>query len=401
MGLIDVPSDQRHWERVVSSTLRTDGSKLDISYFGWNAFGSASKVEYADWLLLRACWQVKENIQITHESIFDPSQSSKRRAKSLSLVQAEPWWRALVSLAQDPWDWGYMAAWRQTLLDINEVRDRSTQLGSRFQHLDLEPIRLVCAPGTSQMDLRRSSRQPTERYARQRSEREQRNEAVDRLGMSSGDESRKSSTSSSSQDSSPSQSSGRGSGGSLSRGAKAASDDFGLDIESRQIMRDRPDEALINMSLVLLLQGVATVLRKDPIYKRYNWSTLHKKFTVSQPVAGEGAVAGERRHIMTAKTDGCLQFIPPGSTAPPESLAIIEVKPFRRWTNTSCATAIQVQESAEMAAWISTESNHGHLPSKHDRYRYAVPQRRTLLVPLTAPIYTGVSSFLKILTKCL
>ncbi len=139
-------------------------------------------------------------------------------------------------------------------------------------------------------------------------------------------------------------------------------------MHARYIMANRPDEALINMSLILLLQGVSTDLRKYPQYRDYNWSILHKKFNVSQP-AGPGQDEG-RQEVLTAKTDGCLQFSPPASTSRPESLAIVEVKPFRRTTSSSTTRHIQIQEGAEMAAWISSESaTPGTLRSTNDTYR--------------------------------
>lgn len=100
----------------------------------------------------------------------------------------------------------------------------------------------------------------------------------------------------------------------------------------------------------------------------YDWTNLHKPFHVSQ---AQG-ISEPRRQVLTARPDGCLQKTPE-NVLPEESwtLSIIEVKPFRR--RHKAEKTIRMQEGAQMAAWISTESTYGILPrlnASDTTYRY-------------------------------
>lgn len=124
------------------------------------------------------------------------------------------------------------------------------------------------------------------------------------------------------------------------------------------------------MTLLLLLQGVCMpfLQQREP----YNWSIVHKQFSVSHPDPDDRT---KRSKIMTARTDGYLQASRANqSPDTSDALAIIEVKPFRRFTVSSNEKAVKIQEGAEMAAWISTESTKGLFPTNPETktYRFVV-----------------------------
>lgn len=121
------------------------------------------------------------------------------------------------------------------------------------------------------------------------------------------------------------------------------------------------------MSLVLFLQGLF-MSSKIPAFE---WSVLHKQFAVTLAGQSSGGITEPAYTLMLAKTDGCLQAARPGLLLEDgDTLAIIEVKPYRRLESFSEARSIRVQEGAEMAAWISTECTKGLLPStKNKIYR--------------------------------
>lgn len=136
---------------------------------------------------------------------------------------------------------------------------------------------------------------------------------------------------------------------------------------AKLVAQNRPDEALVNMSLILFLQGLLAPLLRQSKIGTYDWSILHKGFAVSQPTKHQPQ-GSLRVPILTAKTDGCLVARPSDKARAEECsvLSIVEVKPFRR---DSGRKAIQIQEAAEMAAWISTEDRWGHLPAPRGKYR--------------------------------
>ncbi|KAM6505682.1 hypothetical protein FSOLCH5_013855 [Fusarium solani] len=159
-----------------------------------------------------------------------------------------------------------------------------------------------------------------------------------------------------------------GAAGSLRGRDGASTPESGLSAEGRMINKHRPDEALVNMTLLLFLQGVRMPLLQQPSRREYSWSIVHKQFSVSHPDPDDRT---KRSNIMTARTDGYLQATrdhqDPDSS---DALAIIEVKPFHRFTVTSNQKAVQIQAGAEMAAWISTESTKGLLPTSPETKTY-------------------------------
>ncbi|KAM5353708.1 hypothetical protein ACJ41O_000358 [Fusarium nematophilum] len=114
--------------------------------------------------------------------------------------------------------------------------------------------------------------------------------------------------------------------------------------------------------VVLLLHGVCMPLLQGPRHQPYDWTILHKQFCVLQHDPDNRA---KSRRVLTAKTVGCLQVKHQGGTADQgDTLAIIEVKPYRRMKPDANATAVRTQEGAEMASWIATEAKRGLLPPR-------------------------------------
>ncbi|CAH0046573.1 unnamed protein product, partial [Clonostachys solani] len=112
-----------------------------------------------------------------------------------------------------------------------------------------------------------------------------------------------------------------------------------------------PDEALVNKSVIDLLQGIS--MYHPAIKNKYNWTIIHQTFHVLQQ-------RERKEQIMTSQTDGCLQVERNDELLENcPTLAIVEAKPVRRKMK---AIPIARQEGAEMAAWISTESLRGLLP---------------------------------------
>ncbi|RSL58717.1 hypothetical protein CEP54_007664 [Fusarium duplospermum] len=142
----------------------------------------------------------------------------------------------------------------------------------------------------------------------------------------------------------------------------------GFSDEGRSINKHRPDEALINMTMLLFAQGACLPLLQRPSHKDYAWSIVHKQYSITRPDAEKE----ETKTILTARTDGYLQARRPGCLPDDDdALAIIEVKPYRRHNPPGNLKAVRIQESAEMASWISAESKKGLLPpcSGGKRYR--------------------------------
>ncbi|RSM14704.1 hypothetical protein CDV31_005286 [Fusarium ambrosium] len=129
----------------------------------------------------------------------------------------------------------------------------------------------------------------------------------------------------------------------------------GFSDEGRTIDKHRPDEALVNMTMLLLMQGACLPLLQQTSYKDYAWSIVHKQYSITRP--------NLKKNILTARTDGYLQARRPGCLPDEnDALAIIEVKPYRRHNPPANLKAVRIQEGAEMASWICTESQKGLLP---------------------------------------
>lgn len=401
MGLQDIylPATAREWAGQLTDTAGVNNpASVEIK----DVQGSASTVTYKDWLLFKALWVVNRT-ELTHETLFG-SEDGRRRAEASEnrLAKASDWWGALGTDTK-AWGWGTMAAWKQSAEEIKARKNKAMELVVSSHAIldDAASSRVIFAPkppehpvssrirprredpdragkyhvpgsnsGESSQGLasRAPSHSPEGDRSRSASGGSSRSQAVRATSHSPEGSLSVSSTHSRHFDSQEEQGSLKGrrsSNGSSSAG----SDGF----TSRLINKHRPDEALINMSLLLLLQGLSMVLhRSGRASEEYNWSILHKSLAISQPEQTAPGAPAKRQEILAAKTDGCLQFTT-SSKDPDDNivLSIVEVKPYRRLHSRTQFNAIRIQESTEMAAWISTESTKGILLSDDSGvYRY-------------------------------
>ncbi|EHK22329.1 uncharacterized protein TRIVIDRAFT_209104 [Trichoderma virens Gv29-8] len=136
-----------------------------------------------------------------------------------------------------------------------------------------------------------------------------------------------------------------------------------------------PDEEIINMSLVLLLEGLC--MHDPELRGKVGWYPIRKPFSVTQ--------AGVK--VMTARTDGCLQLIHPDKLDEDSpSLAILEAKADLR---TKDSSPVYLQEGAEMAAWISSEPNHGLLHGSQEAGIY----RRVLISQNFNQVFVTIAEY--------
>lgn len=368
MSGIKVPTSQEEWFEACKSHGLAD---VGISGFGANALGSASRLNYQDWLLLKIIWP-RNRHQLTHVDFFGEKAQS-RSTEALAALSKEEWWKRLTEGDQKPWNWKQLAAWKQSANDIAMRKPFDPDpAGVMFDPTD--PFRFDVQPPTEPVG--RPQRHQSDRHVQQKAEREAQLRRLDQYVY---DQNKSPSQSPSPSDAgrttSPTGSerlgSSSGSPGSTGRAQPSTASFNGGSSEGKFINRHRPDEAIINMSMVLLLQGVCMSLLQTQEYELYDWTILHKLFTISQPDPGNESV---RRKILTAKTDGCLHARHKGRDPDKgDALVILEAKPYRRDVPENNGTAIRIQEGAEMAAWISTEARKGLLPSRSDDktiYRY-------------------------------
>lgn len=349
-----------------------DPVNIGINDIGKNAFRSASKMSYDDWLLLKIVWPDPLKVRPTHDDIFGHTRGSRLRDEAKKQLDRCDWMQALLAGDGNPLSWSHMAAWKQSANDISSSSPAVLDLSSDAVYDEADPFRLVVEPPAARD---RAIRARDARHARELAARDARGGIVADSSESSADRAGSVYSSFSAQNrASPPRSqkmgSSSGSPGSLGgEGAAASSPESGASAEAKLINRHRPDEALINMSLVLLLQGVCMPLLQDSRLKGYDWTILHKQFSVSQP-EGNSTHPNERKNILTAKTDGCLQVRKQHQDrSKSDTLSIVEVKPYRRNSPESNAKTIRIQEGAEMAAWISSEALMGMLSSMPNVYR--------------------------------
>ncbi|KAJ3510293.1 hypothetical protein NM208_g15550 [Fusarium decemcellulare] len=369
-----IPRDVKTWEEQVKRCYPDqDPASMSITSIGENQFSSASKLKYEDWLLLRVLWERDEG-WLTHEAIFGRDDGHNRKRSAHNRLDNELWMKALdvekdKEKKKDLLEWSWMAPWKLSVNDIGKRSPGASDLTSGKVYDDADPFRLVVEP----FDPRgRPQRFINPDFAKLLKERENRNQLVDAhvRKTPSREESVASSRSHKSQSPSKSEelaSVASSNVGSLRGRAGTSSPGSGASAEARMINKHRPDEALINMSLTLLLQGVCMSLLHTTFADSYSWSILHKQFSVSHPNPNSQT----RTKILTARTDGCLQAAMAGQNADKgDTLAIVEVKPYRRHIPEPNAVALRIQEGAEMAAWISTECMKGLLPSPSGTQTY-------------------------------
>ncbi|POR31984.1 Uncharacterized protein TPAR_07792 [Tolypocladium paradoxum] len=353
-----LPSTPSEWRQSVAALgSDVDPLAITLSDFAQHQLGSASKMDHQHWLFLRIiCTKAKAHP--TPEDLFG-SDSSALMQETTRRLHNQAWWRVLQEQGPEPLDWGYMALWKQS---TNEIQGRVETLRTMKSedkpvYSDSDPFKIIVEPRMPGSRPHRSARdRATTKVEDQRRQDELIKAALPKERSSSTESAGKNSASGSAADS----------------GTGAL------------IAQNRPDEALINMSLVLFLQGLLLSLKSEREKCRaYNWTIMHKMFTVTQPGL-EGRVP-----LLTAKTDGCLQVRSKRELAEHcDTLAILEVKPYRRYYNPSLARSVLMQEGAEMAAWISTECSHGLLPSRGDN-----KHRRVLISQGFDEVFITVAEF--------
>ncbi|KAM5343288.1 hypothetical protein ACJ41O_014254 [Fusarium nematophilum] len=382
-GQVDIPGSSRQWTDIARH-IHPGGT--DISGIGQGAFGSASKLKYEDWMLLRVIWPSHHG-QPTYNSVFG-SAGQEWRARAEAALSPEPWMQALLAGDNHPLAWSILAPWKLSANDISRRLPAQLDLPSGAVYDDLDPFRVVVEPSDPRSRPRRNtSGKPSDPFETAEAKSQQMKKYIETYDPQSSSaypppparpgHSRPG-------DKPPSSASPNSSTG---RRASPSDANSGLSLEGRLINKHRPDEAIINMSLVLLLQGVTMSLLQTKKYEPYDWTILHKLFSVTQPNPDNGS---KRTRLLTAKSDGCLQVSRPGQDPDNgDTLAIIEVKPYRRLNPVKNAAAVRVQEGAEMAAWISTEPRRGLLPASAKKGTY----RRLLVSQDFDEIYITIAEF--------
>ncbi|KAK5994473.1 hypothetical protein PT974_04948 [Cladobotryum mycophilum] len=334
--------------------------------------GSGSKVGYKDWLLLKVLWK-EHKTYLTHDELFGKLQDLGRvtslQTTSQNLFDMFPWYQAFESNQQDPTTWLGLAAWKQS---VNTITRRLAIHDSMKESLNkkvsgealFSSVKLWMEPELGESDESESQVDSEEGSVREgdgdgkqvmRLQRSSHGEWSRPLpirpgpsmhGKSSQSESSDGSQADHSEETDKSQPSSRGKQPSV---ATSASYIAGT-------LKNPPDEEIINMSLVLLLQGLC--MYNPAVSNNIGWYGIRMAFSIEQA----------KTKIMTARTDGCLQLLQDGileENCP--TLAIIEVKPHKRVDN---RVAIQMQEGAEMAAWISSKPFSGEMPKLADPERH-------------------------------
>ncbi|KAI8712006.1 hypothetical protein NCS52_01465700 [Fusarium sp. LHS14.1] len=334
-----IPSAPAHWASIVAKTHPGDPFAIDISNVEPNTFGSASKLKYEDWLLLRVLCK-KADGRLTHETIFGPTKGSELRAAAERKLAEQSWMNALKKSSNNTMEWSYMAPWKLNLSEIDSRQPavRSQNEGSIYD--DADPFRVLVEPSHRRRSHRNTvpTNPPGPSASVRSSSQSSSSTLASRESPTRSDELAVSS----------------GSPGSLRGRFGTSSPESGTSFEAKMVNKHRPDEALINMTLLLLLQGVCMPLLQPPHLETYGWSIVQKQFSVSYL---DPENPPNRFKILTARTDGCLQVRRPNRDADkPDVLAIVEVKPYFRSKPKQNEIAVQIQEGAEMAAWISTEN---------------------------------------------
>ncbi|POR38227.1 Uncharacterized protein TPAR_01571 [Tolypocladium paradoxum] len=365
----DIPGSSEVWETsVVDVHGSVNPSQLKIGDIGGKKqLGSASKLDYPDWLLLKVLWKVAPRF-LQFGEIFG-IESGELEEKYRNRLSGEDWWKALEKNDTTLRNWGHMAAWKHSADDILRrapiVTEMLKQEGSAYAADN--PFEIVVD----------ASHRPRRKVAAQQYY-EPSSEGESSRGTSPP---QGSPPLGSPPQGPPPQGSPANAGsetrsgyipspvfgsGSFKLGTKAGPGSDGSYAPPVGPSRWHPDEAIINMSTILLLQGISLSSNAMSAAEDYDWTILHKQFKVTQPDTDESGTTS-RFPVISARTDGCLQHIPKGKL--PEhsrTLAILEVKPYKR---ASKAPAIRMQEGAEMAAWISTEHAFGLLPAPGKKYR--------------------------------
>lgn len=139
------------------------------------------------------------------------------------------------------------------------------------------------------------------------------------------------------------------------------------------------DETFINTALLLLLQSITLGVGAE--FSTLDWLATRLPFHLKEKIVTENIDNGDsdtqERELMEARVDGylCRRSSPWDEEFNENALAIVESK---RYVRSSAYSAIQRQEGAEMACWISDagDSGIGFLEPGSDSRKRCVPYDR-------------------------
>lgn len=343
-----LPSNKEQWGRdVVDAKINAD------TPFHMCRMESASKVELKDWLRLKVLWVTHTQQQPNHKRVFGEDKDLRPLAKleedSKLALEKMPWYAALAKTDRDPKTWMGLADWKESTLAL-ERRLRTLELlqhdrmGPREALDDQDLFKMHVEPQPYPQRVTRSATLAGQKVPAERSSEDE--SSCDNAGNSH---------------------SSAGSSSNKYSGSKEGYASFPSSVQRTldTLVRTRPiGEEEVNTSFLSLLRALCIY---DPqLYKNIRWSPYRKAFSVNQPDEH-----GRPTKIITAATDGCLQLLRDDALDEDcTTLAIVEVKARSRDKNTS--RLIQMQEGAEMAAWISSQHMSGHLPMRtgDSNYRY-------------------------------
>lgn len=135
------------------------------------------------------------------------------------------------------------------------------------------------------------------------------------------------------------------------------SSEYPLVAGSQKMLRAVEDEQIVNTSLILFLNALTI---HHPGVEGH-WSLYRQPFTV---------LDAKKQKVYAAQVDGVFRL----RKGAEDARVIVEVKPFARLKSLPVYIKIQMQESAQMAAWIATQPTlappEGTKRNKGDKYRY-------------------------------
>ncbi|VUC32694.1 unnamed protein product [Clonostachys rosea] len=348
-GEDELPRTRSDWARNMKEWrhLAPGISPYEVSLDGVTRLDSASKLEHKDYLLLRVL-SYPDNRKPTPVLLFGSAIGSELEKDCRQYLEKQPWWSAVQSREPDPNDWGVMAPWKTSQL---EIAVRSDVLRYSPREYDLENLfayKVTIEPASGPPDL---TPEPERRP---------------RSAATAGQDARRSRLAESSQtanehgfDTEPD---------APRRTTPYAPSINSVSSETHLLTKRPPDEAVVNKSVCELLQGIT--MNHPAVKGKYKWSIFRKTFHVLQ-------IREKVEKVMTSQTDGCLQIVRDNFLLEDfPTLSIIEAKPIRR---KSKLNAISRQEGAEMAAWISTEPFRGLLPVPESSPSRCGLKRRVLI----------------------
>ncbi|KAK5994475.1 hypothetical protein PT974_04950 [Cladobotryum mycophilum] len=336
---------------------------------------SASQVELADWLRLRILWKVHGRDHPSHERLFGTlgiERIANLRNTSQNLLRKMPWYRAVQNELDSPVEWQGLAAWKQSVRTIERrlelqtaiqksvgVKSGAEELGGedlfnavklwveprslQFEHADVETALEDEGDKARKPRVRRNTRGEWESPATTNLPGTVKPEATATRDSSQGE--------------------------GMERESYTSGSSFGT-----ALIRP-PDEEIINMSLILLLQGLC--MYDASLCDKVGWYAIRMPFSVTKLKA----------KVMTARIDGCLQVLQNEKLEEEcPTLAIVEVKPKKR---ADIRKSVQIQEGAEMAAWISSKPTSGVLPSLTESHLY----RRVILSQDFDEIFVTIAEY--------